>query len=124
MGLSSGLVANKVAFSAAAEAANVITVSLQFSINGSDVDVPQHFFGYLSSDAAGQTPVAATTSLAAGTNGTILVESVSNSVFEAVCEANGDFDLAIGDAGGAATYYLNIICPNGARFVSSAIVFA
>lgn len=114
-----------VTYTIGAENANVITVSCQFhDQNGVDVAYAVGVQQYLSSDSSGQTVVAAATSLAAGTDGTILVEDTSNSVWTAVSETDGDLDIAIGDAVGAATYYLNTILPSGKVKTSSVITFA
>lgn len=114
-----------IAYTIGAEAGNVITVACQVKDqNGYDVEEVVHFEQYLSSDSAGQTRVAATTSLAAGTDGTILTEYTSNSHWSAVTESDGDLDIAIGDAGGAATYYLNTVIPSGKVVTSSVITFA
>lgn len=114
-----------VTYTIGAEAGNVITVACQFhDQNNVPVDYAVGVTQYLSSDASGQTVVAAATTLAAGTDGTILVEDTSNSVWQAVSETDGDLDIAIGDAVGAATYYLNTILPSGKVATSSVITFA
>ena len=41
-----------------------------------------------------------------------------------VIEADGDIDITIGDASGAATYYLVLVMPSGELVVSDAITFA
>lgn len=113
-----------VVYTIAAEAANTITVSCQFNDgNGDPVAFAVGVNQYLSSDSAGQTLVAAATSLVAGTDGTILIEDTSNSLWTAVSETDGDLDIVIGDAVGAATYYLNTILPNGRVKTSSVITF-
>lgn len=113
-----------VTYSIAAETANTITVSCQFhDQNSVPVDYAVGVQQYLSSDSAGQTLVAAATSLAGGTDGTILVEDTSNSIWTAVSETDGDLDIVIGDASGAATYYLNTILPSGKVATSSVITF-
>lgn len=116
--------ADGVAITIGAEAANVITVSLQFTKGGADAASPVVYDAWLSAAADGQLVKAAATSLAAGTDGTILVETVSNAVFKGVSEADGDADIAIGDAVGADTYFLNVVLPDGRRVVSDVITFA
>lgn len=114
-----------VTYSIAAETANTITVSCQFhDRNNQPVAYAVGVQQYLSSDSAGQTLVAAATSLVGGTDGTILVEDTSNSIWTAVSETDGDLDIVIGDAVGAATYYLNTILPSGKVATSSVITFA
>jgi len=115
--------ADDVEFTIGTEAADVITVGLQF-LRGTEDAGAVVYRAYLSAAADGQVVKAAATSLAAGTDGTILVEEVSNAVWTGVTESDGDADIAIGDAVGADTYYLNVILPNGQRRVSSVITFA
>lgn len=113
-----------VTYTIGAETANTITVSCQFhDQNSVPVDYAVAVQQYLSSDTAGQTIVAATTSLAGGTDGTILVEDTSNSIWTAVSETDGDLDIVVGDSVGASTFYLNTILPSGKVVTSSAITF-
>lgn len=114
-----------VTYTIGAEAGNVITVACQLTdADGDDMAIACVVEQYLSSDSAGQTRVAAATSLASGTDGTILTEFTSNSHWTTTSEADGDIDIAIGDASGAATYYLNTVLPNGKIVTSSVITFA
>jgi hypothetical protein len=114
-----------VSYSIGAEAGDVITVACQFKdSNGNDMTVPVGVVQYLASDATGQTVEAAATSLAAGTDGTILVEFTADAVWFAVSEADGDLDIAIGNAGGADTLHLVTVLPNGKLSISDEIVFA
>ncbi|MCW0190966.1 MAG: hypothetical protein OJJ55_06660 [Rhodococcus sp.] len=107
-----------------AEAANTITVNCQFNDpNGDPLTYVVGVRQYLSSDSAGQTPVATVTTLAAGTDGTILVEDTSNSIWYAVTEADGDLDIVLGDATGGASYYLNTVLPSGRIDTSAVITF-
>lgn len=103
---------------------NVINVAIQLlDADGNDLATRAAVYFYLSDDADGDTVVAATTSLAIGTDG-VAIEFVSNSAGLLISEADGDIDLNIGDAGGAATYYLVLVLPNGLLKVSSVITFA
>lgn len=114
-----------VRYTAAAEASDARVVSCQFiDANGADIDYVVGVQQYLSSDSAGQTVVAATTALAAGTDGTILTEHTANAHWSAVSEADGDLDINITHGVGVATYYLNTILPDGRVKTSSAIAFA
>ena len=114
-----------VTYTIGTEAADVIIVSCQFTtLDGDDLAEAVCVQQYLSSDSAGQTRVAAATTLAVGTDGTILVEYTSNSIWSAVSETDGDLDISIGDASGAATYYLNTVLPNGKLATSAVITFA
>lgn len=103
---------------------NVINVAIQLKdADGNDLATRAAIHFYLSGDTNGDTVVAAATSLAIGTDG-VAIEHVSNSAGILISEADGDIDLNIGDASGAATYYLILILPNGLLKASAAITFA
>lgn len=103
---------------------NEITVSIQLKdAAGADMATRSSVGFYLSNDANGDSTKVAATSLVAGTDG-VMQEFISNSAGRLVSEADGDIDVVIGDASGAATYYLVLIMPNGSLVVSSAITFA
>lgn len=107
-----------------AEAGNEINVGIQLlDGNGDDIATRVAVQFYLSDDAEGDTVVAAATSLAIGTDG-VAIEFVSNSAGLLISEADGDIDLTIGDASGAATYYLVLVMPSGELVVSDVITFA
>lgn len=111
-------------FSIGAEAGNAITVGVQLTDGaGNDLAAVTAVHFYLSGNSGGDGAVAAATSLAAGTDGA-MIEYVSNSAGLLISEADGDVDVAIGDASGAATYYLVIVLPSGGLVVSDAITFA
>lgn len=111
-------------FTIGSEAADVINVGIQLTdAAGSDMATRAGVDFYLSDSATGDTVVAAATSLAIGTDG-VAIEYVSNSAGKLISEADGDIDLDIGDASGAATYYLVLLMPNGSLVVSDAITFA
>ena len=111
-------------FTIGAEAGNEINVAVQLlDGNGDELATRAAVQFYLSDDADGDTLVAAATSLAIGTDGVIL-EHISNSAGVLVSEADGDVDVTIGDASGAATYYLVLVMPSGELVVSDAITFA
>jgi hypothetical protein len=61
--------------------------------------------------------------IAVGTDGAILLEHVADKVFLIESEADGDFDLDIGEAS-AGTWYLHVVLPDGSVEVSGAITFA
>lgn len=105
--------------------ADEITVSCQFTdADGDDMTSPVGVRQYLCTDSTGQVGEAAATTLAVGTDGTILVEETSNLIWTAVSEADGDLDIVIGNAGGADTLHLVTIMPNGVLAISAAITFA
>ena len=111
-------------FTIGAEAGNVINVAIQLKDGAGDDLATRAAVGfYLSDDADGDTIVAAATSLAIGTDG-VAIENISNSAGVLISEADGDIDLNIGDASGAATYYLVLVMPSGELVVSSVITFA
>lgn len=113
-----------VTYSIAAEGSDEIVVSCQFKdANGDDMTEACVVRQYLADAATGQAVEAAATSLAAGTDGTILVEETSNAVWTAVSEADGDLDIIVGDAAGADDYYLITVLPNGTISASAVISF-
>ncbi len=111
-------------FTIGAEAGNAITVAVQLKdAAGNDMATRSAVGFYLSADANGDSTAVAATSLAAGTDG-VMQEFIANSAGRLISEADGDIDVAIGDASGVATYYLVLVMPNGSLSVSSAITFA
>jgi hypothetical protein len=121
------LVDNQVAsasYTIGAEAGNVINVAIQLKdAAGADMATRSSVRFYLSADANGDAVATAATSLAIGTDG-LMIEWVSNSSGMLTSEVDGDIDINIGDASGAATYYLVLVMPNGSLSVSSVITFA
>ena len=114
-----------VTYTIGTEAADEIIVSCQFT--DADGDDMANYVGvrqYLATDSTGQVGEAAATTLAVGTDGTILVEETSNLIWTAVSEIDGDLDIVIGNAGGADTLHLVTILPNGVLAISAAITFA
>lgn len=103
---------------------NTITVNIQLlDAAGVDMAIRSSVGFYLSADAAGDSTAVAATSLVAGTDG-VMQEFISNSAGRLISEADGDIDVVIGDASGAATYYLILVMPNGKLVASSVITFA
>ena len=112
-----------------AEAAEAITVSVQFKDgNGDDMATAVGCIGYLAADAAGQTAASsADLTVSAGTDGfvQILIDSDTQNNFLCTSEADGDLDVTVTDAsGGALTNYLVLVLPNGSLAISAAITFA
>jgi len=115
---------NGATFTAGAEAGNEINVVIQLlDGNGDAMATRSAVQFYLSDNANGDTLVAATTSLAIGTDG-LIIEHIANSAGVLISEADGDIDVTIGDASGAATYYIVLVMPSGELVVSDAITFA
>lgn len=114
---------NDVTFVIGAEAANVINVGVQLKYDG---DVAQRCAAtmYLSNDANGDSISSAPDSVAIGTDGVLIDPYAASQSFVVVSEADGDIDINITEAGGAATYYLVVILPDGSLKVSNAITFA
>ena len=116
--------AESATFTIGAEDTNTITVNVQLTDgNGDEMATRSAVQFYLSDNADGDTVVAAATSLVAGTDG-VMIESVANSAGLLISEADGDIDVIVGDASGAATYYLVLVMPSGQLVVSDAITFA
>src|SRR5688500_10895403 len=83
-----------VSYSIDAESANTSTVSCRFKDSrGNDMSEACVVRQYLAEAADGQVVEAAATSLAVGTDGTILVEETANAIWTAVSEADGDLDI-------------------------------
>ncbi|MGB1373633.1 MAG: hypothetical protein ACPG6R_10965 [Aequoribacter sp.] len=118
---------NGASFTIGTEAANAITVNVQFTENGAEAATCSGRF-YLSSDAAGEVHEAAAAglSIAVGTDG--MITPVAGSVAPAgdfLSESDGDLDIVITDTSGANTVYLNFVKPDGSGvFTSGAIIFA
>lgn len=118
------VVATDAEFTIGAEAANEINVAVQLvDPGGQPLEAPTGITAYLSDTADGLTPTAATVdTVAIGTNGS-LIDITAATSFVIVSDADGQFDLDIGEAG-AGTWYLTLILPSGAIVVSDAITFA
>ena len=122
-----------VTYTIGTEAADEIIVSCQFTdADGDDMASPVNVFQYLATDSTGQVVEAAATTLAVGTDGTIIVEydvggtggALADASWRATSEADGDLDIKIGNAGGADTLHLVTVLPNGVLAISAAITFA
>ncbi len=113
-----------VSFTIGAESANVINVALQLEgpHQGIAAGVPCGVTVYLSDDAAGQTVATAPDTVAIGTDGTLI--TTATDFYFLITEADGDADIDITEAGGADTFYLNVVLPNGQIVTSDAITFA
>lgn len=109
-----------------AEAADARTVAVQLKDHlGADMAARTAVMAYVSTDATGDAPGdgALTIALTAGTDGALIGTDESGTWF--VSEVDGDLDIVLTDAAdGAATVYLHIVLPTGARVASAAIAFA
>lgn len=109
-----------------AEAGDTINVDVQATSGGVAIESAAVLTVYLSDDSGGDgiTAAAPDADVAVGTDGTILYEPVTDSVFVVRSAADGSFDLDIGDATGTPTFYLVVVLPGGGTVVSDAITFA
>lgn len=104
------------------ESSNAITVSFQlYDADGDELSEAGVVGYYTTSDAAGQVPHAAQTSIAAGTDGAVL-EATSATAGVAISEADGDLDLVVTDTG-TSTVYLHLT-HNGLILVTATLPFA
>lgn len=115
---------NYAAFTIGAEDANIINVGIQFKDSrGNDCPERVSVLAYISDDAEGDDVTAsAPTTVAIGTDG-LAIPLVAGKTFLLTSEVDGDLDLNLTYAGGAATWYLNIVMPDGSIVTSSAIAF-
>jgi hypothetical protein len=116
---------NTVSFTIGAEAANAINVVVQLQDGLQAISERGCVFAYLSDDANGDS-IAATApdgGWAIGTDG-LLIPIVANKAANLVSESDGDIDITITHAGGADTFYLVVVLPDGSLSVSDAITFA
>jgi hypothetical protein len=101
------------------------TVSIQLlDAAGEDVAASNVVTAFLSDNATGLdiSGTAPATSVAAGTDGSIIAVLVTKLAWILQSEADGDIDLVITEPGGD-TWYLVVVLPNGKQVVSAAIVF-
>lgn len=104
---------------------NVINVGIQLTdANARDLGVKGAVQAYWSDDADGNTPSASPpTTTAIGTDG-VCLPLLADKHFQLVSEDDGDIDLNVTYAGGAATWYLNLLMPDGSIKTTTAITFA
>jgi hypothetical protein len=117
-----GQMANDALFTVGAEATNAITTAVQLKLGAEDITERCVVIAYLSSDANGDTPIAAQTSIACGTDGSVIGTLTAATSIMVISEADGDIDITVTDTG-VYTRYLNIILPNGLK-KSVAMTFA
>lgn len=108
-----------------AENSQAITVSLQFYGAAQDVeaDAARYCLIYLSTDAAGQALEVATSAMAAGTDGTLMLLDTGVTYAMAITEADGDLDVVVTDTG-TTTIYLNVVRLDGVRLNVFTLPFA
>jgi len=115
----------KPVFTVGAEAADVITVSVQLvdRENGNEISERVALLWYLSADANGDAiGTAPSGGTAAGTDGK-LSEWTANLEGMVTSEADGDIDIAMTEAG-ALTNHLILVMPDGKLYASPAITHA
>jgi hypothetical protein len=113
-------------FTIGAEGTNAITVNIQLTdYNGDDISYVGCVHAFLS-DAATGIGISSTgpdTSVAAGTDGAVIIIETAVLAFLLQSEADGDIDLVLTETS-TATWYLVIVLPDGSQAVSGAITFA
>lgn len=100
---------SKVTGTVGAEAGNAITVNLQVWSEAED-QVPsaaRMVMLVLTTDAAGQALETATSAMAAGTDGTLLLLDTGVTYAFGITEADGDLDVVVTDTG-TSTIYLQV----------------
>lgn len=104
--------------------ANQFTVSLQAYGPAQDQVATEacYLTLYLSTDAAGQALETATSAMAAGTDGTLLLVDTGVQHAIGITEADGDLDVVVTDTG-TTTMYLNVVS-GGVRLNSFELAFA
>jgi len=114
-----------VEFTFGAEGSNIRNVAIQLQdVKGNDLAVRASVLVYLSDDAEGDDLTAtAATSIAIGTDG-VAILLVAAKAYHVISEVDGDIDLAVEYTGGAKTWYVNVIMPDGSIITSSALTFA
>ena len=120
------LATDGVLFTVGTEAADAITVTVQFLKGKGRIDITESVacLWYLATDSAGLTlaSVAPSGGVAAGTDGA-LTAWTANLAGLMISEADGDVDVVLTEAG-VATWFLVVGLPDGRLAVSSAITFA
>ena len=119
-------VASGVIWTIGTEAANVINLGMQLldSAGAELSDEAGTIEFYLASDNRGLTPVATADTVAIGTDGAIVGTITDKQSYILVSELDGDIDVDITEAVGAATYYAVAVFHDGRKVVSPPIVFA
>jgi len=112
-----------VTFTIGTEAANVINVAMQLLAGGVALGRSAVVDVYLSDDAdgIGISGTAPATSVAIGTDGSIIFTKTAKLAFEVDSEVDGDIDMDITETGGD-TWYM-VVVANGIKYVSDAITF-
>jgi len=107
------------------EGGNVINLGIQLiASDGSDLVGRGLIDFYISDDMYGNTCATAADSLAIGTDGVIIGNDATLNSCRILSESDGDIDINITEAGGAATYFGVVILPDGKKIVSDKIIFA
>jgi hypothetical protein len=125
LNLNDGVVADAV-YTIGAEGSNIINLGIQLNdASGTAMAIPTALKFYLADDAAGLTPTASVPDggIAIGTDGALL-EWTANAAGLMISEADGDIDIDITHAAGAATWYFVTVMPSGKLDISAAITFA
>lgn len=112
-------------FTVGAEAANVITTTIQIkNLYGEELTAVTAVEVWLFSAAAATAVNAQNyTTVAAGTDGVVL-ERIADTILDCTTEVDGDLDIAITLSSGGATCYLGVKLANGEFAFSAAITHA
>lgn len=113
-------------FTIGAEASNAINVAVQLTdAKGDALDERVCVTAFLSDASTGDSisGTAPATSVAIGTDGSIIGTLATDLAWIIQAEAGGSFDLDITETG-ADTWYLVVVLPDGTQVVSDAITFA
>jgi hypothetical protein len=114
-------------FTIGTEGSNAINVAVRLkSARGQNIAQRVNAKVYLSDVATGVglTATVPTSTVAIGTNGTILRANVTDKMFDILTDASGRFDLTIPQTAAPVTYYMVVVMPDGSISVSGAITFA
>ncbi len=116
-----------VTFVIGAEITNVINVAMQLiDPTGADLAVIGNVRVFLSdaSTGIGLTAAVPDTSVVIGTDGAIIETTLTSGSWLLQSEADGDIDIDISEVGGAGTWYVVVVLPDGTQIVSTAVTFA
>ena len=120
----SGAAVGSISYTVAAESNDAIVIAGQLkSVRAVDLATRGSVFCYVSSDSAGDTPVATFEAFVVkfGGDGSVLVLGTNARLV--VSESDGDFDVEIQETG-TTNYYLNCVTPNGEILTSGIVDFS
>lgn len=108
----------------AAATAAAVNAKIQLTdILGADITNTALVYVWLSSDASGETPAAVATSVAIGTDGSIIETHTAKQSFTIMSEDDGDIDIDV-THNAATTFYLNVAIPGREPVVGTALTWS